>query len=110
MFGDSVYRYVGPPYGRRVEVVCLSILTSGLWRHNIAEGDAKVIILDEPTAGMDPIARAQAGEYIRRKKLGRVVLLVTHFLDEAEKLGDRLMIISDGKLLCSGSSSFLRRR
>ncbi|KAL5018612.1 hypothetical protein ScPMuIL_004334 [Solemya velum] len=73
-------------------------------------GDPKVIILDEPTAGMDPFSRRHLWATLKENKAGRVILLTTHFMDEADILADRKAIISKGKLRCCGSSLFLKNR
>jgi ATP-binding cassette subfamily A (ABC1) protein 1 len=73
-------------------------------------GDSKVVILDEPTSGMDPFSRRSTWNIIQRNKRGRVILLTTHFLDEADKLGDRVAIMAQGKLMCCGSPLFLKNR
>lgn len=48
-------------------------------------------------------------DLIRKNREGRVVVLTTHFMDEADLLGDRVAIMADGKLKCCGSSIFLKR-
>ncbi|KAG4062461.1 ATP-binding cassette sub-family A member 3 [Phytophthora cactorum] len=73
-------------------------------------GDSTVVFLDEPTAGMDPYSRRSTWELIQRNRAGRVVILTTHFLDEADILGDRIAIMAEGKLQCVGSSLFLKKR
>ncbi|CAK8683815.1 unnamed protein product [Clavelina lepadiformis] len=73
-------------------------------------GDPKILILDEPTAGMDPYSRRQLWDLLRSRKEGRITLLTTHFMDEADILADRKAIISKGKLRCVGSSLFLKNR
>ena len=73
-------------------------------------GGSQIIILDEPTSGMDVMARRKLWEFLRIYKKDKIVLLTTHFLDEAEYLGDRIGIMSDGKYLCSGTSSFLKSK
>jgi len=78
---------------------CLAIALSG---------NPKCVFLDEPTSGMDPYSRRSTWELLQKKKKGRVIILTTHFLEEAEILGDRIVIMSDGKLRCSGSSLFLK--
>lgn len=60
-------------------------------------GDAKTIILDEPTAGVDPYARRAIWELLIKLKQGRTVLLSSHHMDEADVLGDRIAIISSEK-------------
>ena len=60
----------------------------------------KLIILDEPTVGLDPHIRRQLWDIIRGlKKSGITILLTTHYLDEAEKLSDRVCILDKGKIL-----------
>jgi lipooligosaccharide transport system ATP-binding protein len=62
--------------------------------------DPKIIILDEPTTGLDPQARHLIWEKVRElKKQGVTVLLTTHYMDEAEQLCDRLVIMENGKIL-----------
>ncbi|KAK9882108.1 hypothetical protein WA026_018950 [Henosepilachna vigintioctopunctata] len=73
-------------------------------------GNSKVIMLDEPTAGMDPTARRFIWEFLQKQKKGRTILLTTHFMDEADLLGDRIAIMSNGELKCCGSSFFLKKK
>ena len=72
-------------------------------------GDSGFVFLDEPTSGMDPFSRRSTWDLIRKKKEGRVIVLTTHFMDEADLLGDRISIMSEGSLRCSGSSLFLKK-
>jgi ATP-binding cassette subfamily A (ABC1) protein 3 len=73
-------------------------------------GDSSVVFLDEPTAGMDPYSRRGTWELIQRNRAGRVTILTTHFMDEADILGDRIAIMAEGRLQCVGSSLFLKKR
>ncbi|KAK7506564.1 hypothetical protein BaRGS_00002039, partial [Batillaria attramentaria] len=73
-------------------------------------GDPKIIFLDEPTAGMDPYSRRHLWSLLKTSKEGRVILLTTHFMDEADILADRKAIVSKGKLQCVGSSLFLKNK
>ncbi|XP_052276886.1 ABC-type organic anion transporter ABCA8B-like isoform X3 [Dreissena polymorpha] len=73
-------------------------------------GDPKIIFLDEPTAGMDPYSRRHLWSVLKEKKKGRIILLTTHFMDEADILADRKAIINKGALRCCGSSLFLKNR
>lgn len=73
-------------------------------------GDPKLIILDEPTAGMDPHSKRHLWSVLQNRKQGKVILLTTHFMDEADILADRKAIIISGHLKCCGSSLFLKNR
>ena len=72
-------------------------------------GGSPVVFLDEPTSGMDPYSRRFTWNIIRNHKEGRVIVLTTHFMDEADLLGDRIAIMGHGKLKCCGSSLFLKK-
>lgn len=73
-------------------------------------GSSKVIILDEPTSGMDPYSMRSTWQLIKKIKKGRIILLTTHSMDEADVLGDRIAIMANGHLRCCGSSLFLKHR
>jgi ATP-binding cassette subfamily A (ABC1) protein 3 len=73
-------------------------------------GDSKVVMLDEPTSGMDTAARRRLWEMLKKNKAGRIVILTTHYMDEADILGDRIAIMAEGKVQCTGSSLFLKKR
>ena len=62
-------------------------------------GGSKVVILDEPTAGMDPAARRATWDLIIKYKANRTIVLSTHFMDEADLLSDRVAIMSDVRIL-----------
>ena len=67
-------------------------------------GDPELIFLDEPTTGFDPAARRQAWETFRGlRALGRSILLTTHYMEEAERLADRLAILREGEIVAGGS-------
>jgi ATP-binding cassette, subfamily A (ABC1), member 3 len=76
---------------------------------NAFVGGSRVVFLDEPTSGMDPYSRRFTWNVIRQHREGRVVVLTTHFMDEADLLGDRIAIMGDGRLLTCGSSLYLKR-
>ncbi len=59
-------------------------------------GRSKVVLLDEPTSGMDPSARRALWDILIKEKKNRTILLSTHFMDEAEILGDRIAILAEG--------------
>jgi ABC-2 type transport system ATP-binding protein len=68
----------------------------------------KLLFLDEPTTGLDPQSRLQLWEIIRRfQSRGGTVLLTTHYMDEAQRLCDRLSIIDHGKVIASGTPASL---
>ena len=74
-------------------------------------GDPELIFLDEPTTGFDPAARRQAWETIRGlRALGRSILLTTHYMEEAQRLADRLAILREGHIVATGSSRELLAR
>ena len=67
-------------------------------------GDPEVVILDELTSGLDPQARRATWELVRAvRDAGKTVVLVTHFMDEAERLCDRLAVIDEGRIVAQGS-------
>ncbi len=67
-------------------------------------GDPELLFLDEPTTGLDPQSRRQLWEIIREfRRQGRTVLLTTHYMDEAERLCDRVAIVDHGKIIAEGS-------
>ncbi|XP_062905004.1 phospholipid-transporting ATPase ABCA1-like [Mobula hypostoma] len=73
-------------------------------------GGSKVVILDEPTAGVDPYSRRGIWDLLLKYRQGRTIILSTHHMDEADMLGDRIAIISNGKLCCCGSSLYLKNQ
>jgi len=67
-------------------------------------GDPDFLFLDEPTTGLDPQARRQLWDLIERFKLqGRTILLTTHYMDEAERLCERVAIMDHGKVIAEGT-------
>lgn len=72
-------------------------------------GESKTVLLDEPTSGMDPFSRRFTWDVIRHYRQDRCIILTTHFMDEADILGDRIAIMAEGQLRCAGSSLFLKK-
>ncbi|CAG8546268.1 3848_t:CDS:10, partial [Ambispora gerdemannii] len=83
---------------RRLSVIIASI------------GDPKILILDEPTTGMDPLNRRKVWSFLSEYKRNRIILLTTHSMEEADLLGDRIGIMAHGKLRAIGSSTHLKNK
>jgi ATP-binding cassette subfamily A (ABC1) protein 3 len=73
-------------------------------------GGSKLVLLDEPTSGMDLSSRRTLWNMLKNYKQGRIIILTTHYMDEADILGDRIGIMAEGRLICLGSSLFLKNR
>ena len=73
-------------------------------------GGSKTVILDEPSAGVDPSGRRSIWDLLFKYREGRTIVISTHHLDEADVLGDRIAIISNGKLIAHGSGYFLKSK
>lgn len=71
-----------------------------------------LVFLDEPTTGLDPQSRANLWTHIRslRDKLGTTVFLTTHYMDEADSLSDRILIIDNGVIVAEGTPAELKKR
>ncbi|KAL2320738.1 hypothetical protein Fmac_029707 [Flemingia macrophylla] len=97
--GDKINSIVGTLSGGMKRKLSLGIALIG---------NSKVIVLDEPTSGMDPYSMRLTWQLIKKIKKGRIILLTTHSMDEADELGDRIAIMANGSLKCCGSSLFLK--
>jgi ABC-2 type transport system ATP-binding protein len=74
-------------------------------------GDPELLFLDEPTTGFDPSARRQAWDVIAGlRDLGKTVFLTTHYMDEAQRLADRVTIIAAGRIVARGTPEDLGQR
>ncbi|EGG17668.1 hypothetical protein DFA_08664 [Cavenderia fasciculata] len=73
-------------------------------------GNPKIVFLDECTTGMDVCSRRQVWNLIERVKRGRIIILTTHSMEEADILGDKIGIMSKGKLVCVGTSLRLKSK
>ena len=70
--------------------------------------DPKILFLDEPTLGLDVISRKELWDIIKSKKGNMTIILTTHYMEEAEKLSDRIGIMSNGVLKRVGTASQLK--
>src|SRR5262249_28052074 len=97
--GEKADAYVGKLSGgqkQRLAVACALV------------GDPELLFLDEPTVGLDPQNRRQVWEILRSfKAQGRTILLTTHYMDEAERLCDRIAIVDHGKVIALGTPAEL---
>ena len=71
-------------------------------------GKSKHLILDEPSSGIDVRARRELWTILQKYRSDRTMLISTHYMDEAEALADRIVIIGKGQLKCEGTTSFLK--
>ena len=125
-FWGSAYGMAGEPLRRRVaEVLALigladrakdhtSTFSGGMKRRlNFGCGivhNPKVLLLDEPTAGVDPQSRVRLLDLVREQaRAGTTVIYTTHYMEEAQDLCDRIAIVDRGKLLAAGTLDELRR-
>lgn len=88
---------------------------SGGWQRRVSItmaliGEPKILFLDEPTLGLDVIARHELWEVIRSLKGKITIILTTHYMEEAEALSDRIGIMKSGKLLAVGSANELTEK
>ena len=71
-------------------------------------GNPKIIFMDEPTTGMDPITRREVWKLIQNLKKDKVIILTTHSMEEAEILSDRVIVMVNGEIKCSGTCLHLK--
>ena len=86
---------------------------SGGWQRRLSIAMAlisepKILFLDEPTLGLDVIARSELWETIRELKSRMTIILTTHYMEEAEELSDRIGVMKDGHLLAVGTAQELK--
>jgi ABC-2 type transport system ATP-binding protein len=123
-----LYRKPSAEAARRADLLVAQLHLAGLERRltktlsggqrrrlDIALGlvhSPQVIFLDEPSTGLDPQSRSNLWDHIRglRERLGTTVFLSTHYLDEADALCDRVMVVDNGKVIAEGSPGELKRR
>lgn len=70
----------------------------------------QVVLMDEPTAGMDPAARRALWNILQSERQGRTIVMTTHLMDEADLLGDRVAIMKAGTLCCVGTPFSLKKQ
>lgn len=89
-------------------------LSGGLKRKvlvaTVLAADSKIIFVDEPTTGLDPLSRADLWRTLNSLKKDHFIFLTTHYLEEAEKLADRIGILDEGKLVGIGTLTELRKK
>nr|XP_053628635.1 phospholipid-transporting ATPase ABCA3-like [Cherax quadricarinatus] len=73
-------------------------------------GGSKVVILDEPSSGLDPESRRWVWDVVQGERGRRTVLVTTHHMEEADVLGDRVAIMASGRVVCEGSTLFLKNK
>ena len=73
-------------------------------------GDTQFVVIDEVSSGVDPTSKVSIWNVLKRHVQGRVVLLSTHFMDEADVLGKKVVIMNSGKVICEGSPVELKNR
>jgi ABC-2 type transport system ATP-binding protein len=124
-FFGKLYGLRGAPLHRRIDTVLAQVnladrakepierYSGGMLRRlNIAAGilhEPRIVLFDEPTVGLDPQTRAAILDLVRAIAANAAVVYTTHYLDEAERLCDRLAIIDHGKVLAEGSLFELRQ-
>ena len=77
---------------------------------NFFQINRTVVIFDEPTAGMDSVSRRQFWNTLRGMKENRVIILVSHMMEECDVLSDRIGIMKTGEMVCYGTSTFLKNK
>ena len=78
---------------------------------NALVGDASLVFLDEPSSGMDPLNRRRMWNLLKSERdSGKTIVLTTHFMEEADYLGDRIAIMSHGRLYCCDTSQQLKEQ
>lgn len=86
---------------------------SGGWQRRLSLamaliGSPEILFLDEPTLGLDVLARAELWEIIRALRGKMTVVLTTHYMEEAEALSDHLAVMKDGRMLYGGTAADLK--
>ncbi|EAL60720.1 ABC transporter A family protein [Dictyostelium discoideum AX4] len=98
----KLHNKAGTLSGGQKRKLCLGIAFIG--------PNSNILFLDEVSSGLDPLSRSEVQDFIISKKKGKTIILSTHYMDEADLLGDTISIIAHGKLKCNGSPLFLKNR
>lgn len=85
--------------GQKRKVLVATVLASG----------APIVFVDEPTTGLDPISRSELWETFKNMKKNHFIFLTTHYLEEAEKLADKIGLLDNGKLMAMGTLEEIRK-
>jgi ABC-2 type transport system ATP-binding protein len=96
-YADTLNRMLSG--GTKRKVLVATIIASG----------SKILFIDEPTTGLDPLSRSDLWKILKELKKDHFIFLTTHYLEEAERLADQIGILEKGKLLGTGSLQELRR-
>ena len=88
---------------------------SGGWQRRLSiamalVSEPQILFLDEPTLGLDVLARRELWAFIRSLKGKMTVILTTHYMEEAEQLADRIAVMSEGRLCALGNAAELKAR
>ncbi|XP_046658645.1 phospholipid-transporting ATPase ABCA3-like [Homalodisca vitripennis] len=97
---DVQHSYIDTLSGGTLRKVSLSIALIG---------NPKVLLLDEPTLGMDPETRRDVWDLILRKRGNHTIIITTQFMEEADVLGDWIAILDHGRVVCYGTTPFLKK-
>ncbi len=100
-FPEKAKNYAGSLSGGQKRRLCVGMSMVG---------GNKVVFLDEPTSGLDPVSRRRLWQLIQENRQDRAILLTTHFMDEADVLGDKIAIMKQGRLRAFGSSEYLKQK
>ncbi len=92
-----------------------AVKLSGGWQRRLSIamaliGEPQILFLDEPTLGIDVIARSELWDIIRQLKQNVTIILTTHYMEEAEELSDRIAIMKDGRLLVCDTAENIKKK
>ncbi|MCW1294207.1 MAG: ABC transporter ATP-binding protein [Candidatus Parvarchaeota archaeon] len=76
----------------------------------VMSSEADIIFLDEPSTGLDPVSRRELWSMLKKLKKDRMIVLTTHYLEEAEELSDKIAVLDEGRLVAFGTLDDLRKK